>query len=195
MGATYLVVAGALPHPSRVPTQSAAPRSQHRVPTTPAGLSPAAATAAAARRRGLRLKYITRIEQPARRTYGWQVRVVARGRVAASGFFADAAHGTVRTGTGRALRAAMAFRDDAEHELGVPVTRRRVHTVARSNTGVLGVYWSELFGVYVAFYPVAPRRYVRELFRPERDTARARKAALAAATAARAAGMRAYQTV
>lgn len=56
----------------------------------------------------------------------------------------------------RAVRAAIAFRDAAERELGVAVTRRRVHTVARSNTGVLGVYWSAFFSMYVAFYPVAP---------------------------------------
>ena len=60
---------------------------------------------AAARRRGFRLKYVTRLEQPARRTFGWQVRVVAGGRVAASAFFADAAHGTARTGTARAPSA------------------------------------------------------------------------------------------
>lgn len=168
------------------------PRPGRAAPAKPPGkastLSPGRAKATAARRRGLRLKYVTRIEQPDRRTFGWQVRVVAGGRVAASAFFPDATHGS----HGRALAAALALRDAAERELGLPVTRRTVHTVARSNTGVLGVHWSAHLNAYVATYPVGLRRYARELFPPAKDTAKAHKAALAAATRARAEGVRAY---
>jgi hypothetical protein len=58
---------------------------------------------------------ISRIDHPARRTYGWFVRVGYAGRgkrPRVSRFFSDRLHG----GPAAALRAAVAFRDAAEHQ-------------------------------------------------------------------------------
>lgn len=93
---------------------------------------------AAKRQRGpktTRHKNITRIDHPAKRTYGFFVRVRWKGQNR-SRFFSDKKHGDRLA----ALTAAIDWRDATEQELDKPRTERLVIGQPRSsNTGVVGV--------------------------------------------------------
>lgn len=87
-------------------------------------------------RRPRRYKSITRIDHPAKHTHGWMVRVRFAGQTM-NKFFSDKPHGGKRA----ALKVAIAFRDEAEQQLGKPRTERVVVARStRSNTGVQGVH-------------------------------------------------------
>ncbi len=80
-------------------------------------------------------KGISRIEQAARNTYGWYVRVSFNNQKRVK-FFSDAANG----GKEKALEAAVKYRNQAERELGKPRTDRLVIARNPRNTsGVMGV--------------------------------------------------------
>ena len=80
-------------------------------------------------------KGISRIEQAARNTYGWYVRVSFNNQKRVK-FFSDSAHG----GKERALKQAVEYRNQAEKELGKPRTDRLVIARNPRNTsGVMGV--------------------------------------------------------
>lgn len=81
-------------------------------------------------------KSISRVDQAPKRMHGWLVRVHYRGEQR-SKFFGDKRHG----GKPEALDAALAFRDEAERQLGKPRTDRVVvGSSPRSTTGVQGVH-------------------------------------------------------
>jgi hypothetical protein len=75
----------------------------------------------ATRRKGSRLKSISRIDQPEKRTHGWYVRVRFAGQEV-SKFFSDKLHG----GKKKSLDAALAYRNETEKEFGKPRTDRPV---------------------------------------------------------------------
>ena len=78
---------------------------------------------------------ISRIDQPSRNTFGWYVRVMFNG-VTRCKFFSDKVSGS----KGKALEAAIKYRDKAEKELGKPRTDRQVSSGrGRNETGVTGV--------------------------------------------------------
>ena len=80
-------------------------------------------------------KGISRIEQEARNTYGWYVRVSFNNQKRVK-FFSDAAYG----GKEKALEHAVQYRNKAEKELGKPRTDRLVIARNPRNTsGVMGV--------------------------------------------------------
>ena len=80
-------------------------------------------------------KGISRIEQEARNTYGWYVRVSFNNQKRVK-FFSDAAYG----GKEKALERAVEYRNKAEKELGKPRTDRLVIARNPRNTsGVMGV--------------------------------------------------------
>lgn len=80
-------------------------------------------------------KGVSRIEQEARNTFGWYVRVTFNKQKRVK-FFSDAAHG----GRDKALEAAVAFRNQAEQELGKPRTDRLViGGNPRNTSGIMGV--------------------------------------------------------
>jgi hypothetical protein len=80
-------------------------------------------------------KGICRIDQPARNTFGWYVRVQFNGKNR-SKFFSD----KVYEGRQKALEEAIRFRNKTEQEMAKPRTDRVVmaHN-PRNNTGVMGV--------------------------------------------------------
>lgn len=81
-------------------------------------------------------KSISRVDHAPKRMHGWLVRVQFRGEHR-SKFFGDQRHG----GKGEALQQALAFRDEAEQQLGKPRTDRVVVSMSpRSTTGVQGVH-------------------------------------------------------
>jgi hypothetical protein len=81
-------------------------------------------------------KSISRVDHAPKRMHGWLVRVQFRGEQR-SKFFGDKRHG----GKQEALDAALAFRDQAEQQLGKPRTDRVVVGVSsRCTTGVQGVH-------------------------------------------------------
>ena len=84
--------------------------------------------------RALRHKNITRIDHPAKNTYGYFVRIQWKGEKRAK-FFSDGVHGD-RLG---ALDAALHWRDATEKELGKPRTDRLVIGTTRSPNGLVGV--------------------------------------------------------
>jgi hypothetical protein len=80
-------------------------------------------------------KNITRIDHPAKRTFGYFVRICWKGE-RRSKFFSDKRHGD-RLG---ALDAALQWRNQVEKEMGKPRTEHQVVGLSRRNTtGVLGV--------------------------------------------------------
>ncbi|WP_129627701.1 AP2/ERF family transcription factor [Candidatus Oscillochloris fontis] len=79
-------------------------------------------------------KGITRIDHPAKRTFGYFVRVTWN-KQRRSKFFSDSVHGDRLA----ALSAALDWRNEAERELGKPRTERQVIGVSRTSTGIVGV--------------------------------------------------------
>ncbi|MEI7768458.1 MAG: AP2/ERF family transcription factor [Chloroflexales bacterium] len=79
-------------------------------------------------------KGITRIDHPAKRTFGYFVRVTWN-KQRRSKFFSDSVHGDRLA----ALGAALEWRNEAERELGKPRTERQVIGVSRTSTGIVGV--------------------------------------------------------
>ncbi len=79
-------------------------------------------------------KGITRIDHPAKRTFGYFVRVTWN-KQRRSKFFADSVDGDRLA----ALGAAIDWRNEAERELGKPRTERQVIGVSRTDTGIVGV--------------------------------------------------------
>jgi hypothetical protein len=79
-------------------------------------------------------KGITRIDHPAKRTFGYFVRVTWN-KQRRSKFFSDSVHGDRLA----ALAAALEWRNQAERELGKPRTERQVIGVSRTSTGIVGV--------------------------------------------------------
>lgn len=80
-------------------------------------------------------KNITRIDHPAKRTHGYNVRVSWQGQKYGK-FFSDRKHGDRLA----ALDTAIAWRDQTERQIGKPRTEHQVvgwHS--RNNTGVVGV--------------------------------------------------------
>jgi hypothetical protein len=85
--------------------------------------------------RTTRHKNITRIDHPAKRTHGYNVRIAWKGEKYGK-FFSDRVYGD-RLG---ALSAAIDWRDKTERKIGKPRTEHQVvgwHS--RNNTGVVGV--------------------------------------------------------
>lgn len=81
-----------------------------------------------------RYKGITRIDHPAKRTFGYFVRVTWN-KQRRSKFFSDSVHGDRLA----ALGTAIEWRNAAERELGKPRTERQVIGVSRTSTGIVGV--------------------------------------------------------
>lgn len=79
-------------------------------------------------------KGITRIDHPAKRTFGYFVRVTWN-KQRRSKFFSDSVYGDRLA----ALVAALEWRNATERELGKPRTERQVIGVSRTNTGIVGV--------------------------------------------------------
>jgi len=79
-------------------------------------------------------KGITRIDHPAKRTFGYFVRVTWN-KQRRSKFFSDSVYGDRLA----ALTAAIEWRNATERELGKPRTERQVIGVARTSTGIVGV--------------------------------------------------------
>gem|GEM_PF-642311 len=79
-------------------------------------------------------KGITRIDHPAKRTFGYFVRVTWN-KQRRSKFFSDSVYGDRLA----ALGAALEWRNQAEQELGKPRTERQVIGVSRTSTGIVGV--------------------------------------------------------
>jgi hypothetical protein len=81
------------------------------------------------------LRCITRVVEPAKRTQGWNVRVVRRG-IRVTEFFSDKKYGG-KTG---ALSEAMHFRDEKVRELK-PLARSEIarRKTARNTSGIPGV--------------------------------------------------------
>lgn len=79
-------------------------------------------------------KGITRIDHPAKRTFGYFVRVTWN-KQRRSKFFSDSVYGDRLA----ALDAALEWRNEAERELGKPRTERQVIGVSRTSTGIVGV--------------------------------------------------------
>ncbi len=81
-----------------------------------------------------RHKGITRIDRPAKRTHGYQVRIFWQG-CRHQRFFADRSFGDRLA----ALAAAIAWRDATERDLGKPRSERQVVSQVRTASGHLGI--------------------------------------------------------
>jgi AP2 domain len=80
-------------------------------------------------------KNITRIDHPAKRTHGYNVRVAWKGEKYGK-FFSDRIHGDRLA----ALDAAIAWRNKTEKTIGKPRSEHQVVGIhSRNNTGVVGV--------------------------------------------------------
>jgi hypothetical protein len=80
-------------------------------------------------------KNVSRIDQAEKNHHGWYVRVSSQGRVT-SKFFSDRSAGS----RAKALKAAVAYRDELIAELGRPATGRMGSPKGRRNTsGIVGV--------------------------------------------------------
>lgn len=86
------------------------------------------------RKRTVKHKNITRVDHPASRTHGYNVRIQWRGE-RRSKFFSDRMYGDRLA----ALFAALEWRNATEKELGKPRTERQVLGIVYSSTGVPGV--------------------------------------------------------
>ncbi|MFH7326663.1 AP2/ERF family transcription factor [Desulfurivibrio sp. C05AmB] len=88
-------------------------------------------------------KYVVRIDQESKRTYGWFVRVYFMGKTHTK-FFSDGKHG----GRNSSLRKALAWRDQTEISLGKVRTERHIVSVSNTSTGVVGVRHNEKLNRY-----------------------------------------------
>lgn len=88
-------------------------------------------------------KDIARVDQASKRTYGWYVRVRFNGKIHAK-LFSDLKHGS----RAASLRAAIAWRDSTEKEIGKPRTDRNIVTRSNTNAGVVGVRLNEKLNRY-----------------------------------------------
>jgi hypothetical protein len=95
------------------------------------------------RKRISKHKDIARIDQESKRTYGWYVRVNFQGKEH-SKFFSDKKNG----GKESALLAAITWRNNTRDKIGKPQTDRYIATIARNNTGIIGVYLNEKYNRY-----------------------------------------------
>lgn len=89
------------------------------------------------RRRGpktTRHKGITRVDHPARRTFGYMARVVWQKKIHIK-FFSDKKYGDRLA----ALSSAIEWRNQMERELGKPRSERIVVSVPRGKSGIIGV--------------------------------------------------------
>ena len=129
---------------------------------------------------------ITRVAEPAKRTLGWNVRVIRRG-IRITEFFSDKKYGG-KTG---ALSEAMHFRDKAVRELrpiprselarqksarntsGIPGVRRRVKPVKRSGKVFEYVVWT------ASGSPAPGERKTRDFYVSKLGEDDAREAAIA----------------
>ncbi len=100
-------------------------------------------------------KDIARIDQEAKRTHGWYVRVRFQGKTK-SKFFSDKKQGSRDT----ALMGAVAWRDSTEKKIGKLRTDRHIVTVSRSKsrTGVVGVRLNKEFNRYEVSWVTAEGR-------------------------------------
>ena len=81
------------------------------------------------------MRCITRVDESARRTHGWNVRVIRRG-IRVTEFFSDKKHG----GRSGALSEAMHFRDAKVRELKpIPRSELARRKTARNTSGIPGV--------------------------------------------------------
>jgi|CXWL01.1.fsa_nt_gi hypothetical protein len=80
-------------------------------------------------------RHVSRIDQPEKNNHGWYVRVRREGATT-SKFFRDSKYGT----QAKALRGAIAFRDELLKHLSLPPSKRKValHT-GRNTSGIVGV--------------------------------------------------------
>ncbi len=79
--------------------------------------------------------HVSRIDQPDKNNHGWYVRIRREG-VTTSKFFRDSKYGT-RT---KALKAAIAFRDQLLANFKLPASKRKVlHRAGRNTSGIVGV--------------------------------------------------------
>ncbi len=109
--------------------------------------------------RTTRYKNITRVDHPAKRTFGYMVRVQWKGERRYK-FFSDKAHGD-RLG---ALSAAIEWRNGVERDLGKPRTERLViGKVRQSNSGITGVRKRREGNTdyYEATWMISPGKYGR----------------------------------
>ena len=88
-------------------------------------------------------KDISRIDHPAKRTFGYYVRVRHLGKIH-SKFFADKKNG----GKSKSLKAAIFWRNETEIRLGKPRSDRNVVTVSNKLTGVVGVILNDVLNRY-----------------------------------------------
>ena len=88
-------------------------------------------------------KDVVRIDQVAKRTHGWYVRLRFMGKNYAK-FFSDSKHG----GRHSAMVAAIAWRDQIEAKIGKPRTDRHIVSVSNTSTGVVGVRHNEEMNRY-----------------------------------------------
>jgi hypothetical protein len=95
------------------------------------------------RKRISKHKDISRIDQESKRTHGWYVRVCFQGKEH-SKFFSDKKNG----GKVSALLASITWRDNTRDKIGKPQTDRYITTIARNNTGIVGVYLDEKLNRY-----------------------------------------------
>lgn len=79
-------------------------------------------------------KDISRIDQESKATHGWYVRLAFKGK-AYTKFFSDRKFG----GKYSALLAALAWRNETEAAIGKIRTDKRVVSVSKNDTGVVGV--------------------------------------------------------
>lgn len=109
-----------------------------------------------AKRKAVKYKGISRIDQPGGHGVGWYARVTHRGKTH-SKYFADGAHG----GTDAALQKALRWRNTTERELGKPRTDRVVPNVStRNRSGVPGVF--RMKNLYVVAWSPEPGTLHRE---------------------------------
>jgi hypothetical protein len=88
-------------------------------------------------------KDISRIDQDSKRTHGWYTRISFHGKTY-SKFFSDKKSG----GKNLALLSALAWRDLTRAKIGKPQSDRHIVTVARNNTGIVGVRLNEKMSRY-----------------------------------------------
>lgn len=116
----------------------------------------------------MKLKGIVRVRSRTGYTKGWQARIEFN-RVEHSKFFADKKHG----GMMKARALAIEWREQKRQQLGkFEDGRRRIQTIARSNTGFVGVHDDGKGGLAVYWTPTyrgkqqrAHVRYTKTTFR------------------------------
>ncbi len=121
--------------PAEAPaSRQRARRKKHSRPVPPPAAATPSAEAATADEPPGKYKSITRIDHPAKRTFGYFVRVTWK-KQTRSKFFSDRKCG----GRLAALHCAIEWRDATEEQLGKPRSERVVIGSARNSTGVVGV--------------------------------------------------------